>query len=456
MRRRLRVENWPIDGLADVRSRAIARSGVIGAWRGALSIFAFRMGWPGLDQRSDGSLGVSAEPSNPRAPRLQLWQSTHSSAQTCRLHFFKTAVPRRLRYSAILFLALSLVVLPGCSSHPEEPREGQKLVVTTPESKSVTVTERYVCQIHAQRHIKIRALERGYLEEISIKEGQAVTKGDALFQIIPVIYKAKLDVEMAELDVAQMEYNYSKKLSDEKVISDNERMLVKAKLARAKAKADLAKAEFNFTTFTAPFDGIIDRLYHQQGGLVEEGETLTSLSDNTVMWVYFNVPEAKYLDYMTELKEQKSGQKIELLLANKKKFSQAGKISAIEADFNNQTGNIPFRADFPNPDRLLRHGQTGNILISRVKKDAVVIPQRATFQVLDKRYVYVIDDEHVAHQREITVQNELEDVFVIEKGVDVKDKIVLEGTRQIRDGDKVEYEEQPPQQVLANLKYHAE
>lgn len=363
-----------------------------------------------------------------------------------------------MRISAILIVTveLTLVSLAGCNSHSEEHREPQKLIVTKPQSKSVTITERYVCQIHAQRHIKIRALERGYLDEISIKEGQAVKKGDALFQLIPVIYKAKLDVELAELDVAQMEYNYSKKLSDEKVISDNERMLVKAKLARAKAKADLAKAEFNFTTFKAPFDGIVDRLYHQQGGLVEEGETLTSLSDNSVMWVYFNVPEAKYLDYMTEAGEHKQEQTIELLLANRKKFAHAGKISAIEADFNNQTGNIPFRADFPNPDRLLRHGQTGNILISRLKQDAVIIPQRATFQVLDKRYVYVVDSKNVAHQREIKVQNELEDIFVIEDGLALDDKIVLEGTRQIRDGDKVEYEELKPQQVLAHLKYHAE
>lgn len=367
-------------------------------------------------------------------------------------------VRKAMRNSASSSVALMLIagLLAGCGSHQEEHREPQRLVVTTPQSMAITVTERYVCQIHARRHIEIRALERGYLQEIKIQEGQAVKQDDTLFQIMPIIYKAKLDVEVAALEVAQMQYDYSQKLTEEKVISDNERLLVKAKLAQAKAKADLATAEFNFTTFKAPFDGIVDRLYHQQGGLVEEGESLTSLSDNSVMWVYFNVPEAKYLDYMDAVKSHENEQKVELLLANHKKFSQVGKINAIEADFNNKTGNIPFRADFPNPDRLLRHGQTGNILISRLKKDAIVIPQRATFQVLDKRYVYVVDSDSVAHQCEIKVQSELEDIFVIDKGVDVNDKIVLEGTRQVRDGDKVEYEEQKSQQVLAHLKYHAE
>jgi membrane fusion protein (multidrug efflux system) len=144
------------------------------------------------------------------------------------------------------------------------------------------------------------------------------------------------------------------------------------------------------------------------------------------------------------------------VLANGEKFEQPGKIGAIEADFNNENGNIAFRADFPNPNHLLRHGQTGTILIHRVSKDALVIPQRATFEILDKRYVYVVGEDDVAHQREIVVENELDDIFVIDKSLAVTDKIVLEGVRQVRDGDKVEYEDRRPEEVVAQLKYHAE
>ena len=200
------------------------------------------------------------------------------------------------------------------------------------------------------------------------------------------------------------------------MVSQNEVTLLEAKLAKAQAKAELAKAELNFTTVKAPFDGIVDRLHEQQGSLVKEGDILTTLSDNSVMWVYFNVPEARYLEYMADPSQDKEDLQIELMLANGNKFPQLGKIGAIEADFNNETGNIPFRADFPNPDRLLRHGQTGTVLISRVLKDAIVIPQRATFEILDKRYVYVVDKDDVVHQREIVIQNELEDIFVIKNG----------------------------------------
>jgi membrane fusion protein (multidrug efflux system) len=358
----------------------------------------------------------------------------------------------------VLVVALLCAALPACNSHRKELPEGDhKVVVTSPQSMAVTITRKYVCQIHSKRHIKVRALERGYLEEIAVHEGQAVKQGDVLFRVIPAVYQARLEAGLAEQELAQLEYDYSKKLSDEKVVSSNELLLNKAKLSRAKANATLAQAELNFATVKAPFDGIIDRFLDQQGSLVEQGDTLTSLSDNTLMWVYFNVPEASYLDYMTEVKQHEKDLKIELKLANGKKFAEIGTIGAIEADFNNQTGNIPFRADFPNPDGLLRHGQTGTILLGRALKDAIVIPQRATFQVLAKRYVYVVDNDKVAHQRTIEVEeDELDDLFVVKSGLRVDEKFILDGIRQVRDGEKVEFEDRKSEQVLAHLKYHAE
>lgn len=359
--------------------------------------------------------------------------------------------------SSVLALTLTVLCLSGCTKHRDQPPpERHKIVVTTPRSMPITVTQKYVCQIHSRRHIDVRALEKGYLEEIAINEGQEVKQGDVLFKVIPAIYKAKLDAELAAQEVAQMQYDYTKKLTERNVVSVNELSLKKAELAKAHANAELAQAQVNFTTVKAPFDGIVDRLHLQLGSLVQEGDTLTTLSDNSLMWVYFNVPEASYLDYLTELRQHKKSPQVELLLANRQKFSQVGNIAAIEADFNNRTGNIPFRADFPNPDRILRHGQTGTVLIARVMKDAVVIPQRATVLVLNKRYVYVVDKQQVAHQQEIDVENELDDIFVVKKGVAVHDKIVIEGTQWVHDGQKVDFEERKSEQVLAHMKYHAE
>lgn len=342
-------------------------------------------------------------------------------------------------------------------THEEEAHhEAHKLVVTSPQVRDVTVTESYVCQIHSQRHIEICALDGGFLQEILIKEGQAVKKGDLLFKLLPVLYQARMDAEKAEADLARLEYNNTKMLSKSKVVSENEVLLLQAKLAKAQAKADLAKAELNFTEVRAPFDGIVDRQRTQLGSLIKEGDVLTTLSDNSVMWVYFNVPEAQYLDYMAGQTRHEEAPRVELALAGGSKFPQLGHIGAIEANFNNETGNIAFRADFPNPDRLLRHGQTGKILLSKVAKDAIVIPQRATFEVLAKRYLIVVGEDGKAHQRELTIKDELEDVFVVDQGVKVGEKIILEGARQVRDGEPVEYEFSPPEMVMANLKNKAE
>jgi membrane fusion protein (multidrug efflux system) len=342
--------------------------------------------------------------------------------------------------------------------HEEEHHEEtRKVVVTSPKEMEVTITQQYVCQIHSQRHIDVCALDSGYLEEIGVREGQAVKKGDVMFKIVPVLYKAKADAELAEALLAEREYNNTQMLFTKKqIVSQNEVLLFEAKLARAKAKAELAKAELNFTNVKAPFDGIVDRQHEQLGSLINEGEVLTTLSDNSVMWVYFNVPEKQYLEYMAARKQREADDRIELVLASGNKFPHPGKIGAIEGQFNNETGNIAFRADFPNPAGLLRHGQTGTILIHRTLKNALVIPQRATFEILDKRYVWVVGEDHVAHQRLITIKHELEDVFVINSGLDVRDKIVLEGVREVEEGGKVEYEFRKPEVVVKNQKNHAE
>jgi membrane fusion protein (multidrug efflux system) len=166
------------------------------------------------------------------------------------------------------------------------------------------------------------------------------------------------------------------------------------------------------------------------------------------MWVYFKVPEARYLEYVADRNQIKKGLPVGLVLANGKKFPQVGKLAAVEGQFDNNTGNVVFRADFPNPDRMLRHGQTGTVLIHRVLKNAVVIPQRATFEILDKRYVYVVGKDDMVHQREVVVGAETEDTFVIKKGLDATDRIVLDGLRQVRDGEKVEHEFRKPEDVL--------
>ena len=370
----------------------------------------------------------------------------------------------KVSHVASFVLGLLTLALPACEKHDEHsPHEMHKIVATSPAVKDVVVTRQYVCQIHSRQYIEIFALSSGYLEPILVKEGQTVKKGEVLFKILPVIYKAKMDSAQAEVRLAELKLQQTEKLFKQTVVAEQDVLQHQAELAKMQANFMLAQAEFNFATIKAPFDGIIDRLLKQQGSLIKEKDVLTTLSDNSVMWVYFNVPEKRYLEYkslQSETKDQSQlelvDSRVELQLADGNKFDQiASNVVTVEGKFNNETGNIAFRSDFPNPNYLLRHGQTGTILIHHTLHDAVVIPQRATFEVLDKRYAYVIGEDHVAHQRPITVQHEIEDVFVV-GGLAVNDKIVLEGVQQVRDGDKLEYEFRKPEDALKDQKNRAE
>lgn len=339
-------------------------------------------------------------------------------------------------------------------------QKAQKVVVTRPLVTDVVVTQQDACQLRSHRHIEIRALSVGYIEAITVKEGQAVKKGEVLFKIFPALYKAKLEAELAEVQLAQIEFDNAKKLFDKKVISQDEVKLNEAKLARAQAKAKLAEAELSFTVVKAPFDGLVGRLGTQEGSLVSEKDALTTLSDNSVIWAYFHVPEARYLEYKVRQAQGKDPSRLELVdsrvdlvLADGSTFKHdAGAALTVENTFNNETGNITFRADFPNPDGLLRNGMTGSVAIRRTVKNALVIPQRATFEVIDRRYVYVVGKDDVARQREITVEHEVDETFVIKKGLDENDRIVLDGVQRVRDGQKLEYEFRKPEEAVGSPK----
>lgn len=355
---------------------------------------------------------------------------------------------------SIIIIAISIVGLVACHKDEQEREEAVKFVVTSPLRRDTQIVHEYVCQIHAIQHIEVRALERGYLEKILVNEGAVVRKGQLMFQIMPTIYEADFRKAEAEAKAAEIEYQNTKTLADKNVVSKNELAIVKAKFDRAKAEMGLAEAHLNFTKIVAPFTGIMDRLRVRVGSLLEEGDMLTALADNSEMWVYFNVPEAQYLNYK-ENTPRDSSISVSLRMANNQIFPHKGIMNTIEGDFNNETGNIAFRATFPNPNALLRHGETGNILMTEPLKNVLLIPQKATYEVLEKKFVYVVDSKNVVHSREVKIKAELPHVYAIE-GVQEGEKILIEGLRKVRESQKIEYTFIPPTKVLPTLELEAE
>lgn len=362
--------------------------------------------------------------------------------------------PSPLNRFVSLAAVLAVLAAPGCHAESHHAEETAKFPVTTPLRQATDLAKEYVARIRAIQHVEVRALERGYLQDTFVDEGQYVRRGMKMFQIQPIIYQAEAAKARAELDKARVELGNAKTLADKNIVSRNELALARANFDKAKAELQLADAHKGLTLIRAPFDGYMGQLEARRGSLLEEGETLTSLSDTSKMWVYFNVSEAEYLD--VKMKGKDAATPVELVLANGKKYAHMGKVETIVADFNGESGTIPFRATFTNPDRLLRHGETGKVLMKVPVQNALLVPKKATFDVLDKKFVYVVDEHDVVTSRRITVAAERTQLFLVASGLTEKDRIVYDGIRKVHEGAKIEPEFERPEDVVKHLEVPAE
>lgn len=330
--------------------------------------------------------------------------------------------------------------------------------VSKPLVKDLTLNDEYVCQIRAIQHIEIRSLEKGYLQNVLIDEGDNVRQGQLLFQIKPNVYQADVQKSEAEVELSKIELENNQALVDKDIISPTEAAMSAAKLNKVKAELELAKTHLGFTEIRAPFDGLIGRFGDiRLGSLLEENQLLTTLSDTHRLWVYFNVPESQYLDYMEHKRQGGGGsQSVKLELANNKIYPEPGTIETIQSDFSNTSGNIAFRASFSNPRGLLRYGQTGKILWPNQIKQAVIVPQKSTFEILDKRFISIVDKSGVIHERVIKVAHEQPNIYVVESGISPDEMFLLERQNKLDKGDKIRYKLIDPQRSIENLKLYAE
>ncbi|MNU30998.1 Efflux pump periplasmic linker BepF [compost metagenome] len=349
----------------------------------------------------------------------------------------------------------AVLLLFSCNEKKEEKQEDSVYPVTSPVKMDTIINKDFVAQIQSVKNIEIRAQEKGFLEKIYVDEGQYVKAGQTLFRIMPQLYQAELLKAKAEVEQASIELRNASTLANNDIVSKNERLMAKAKLDAANAEMKLAQIHLSFTDIKAPFSGVIDRIPLKLGSLVDEGDLLTTLSDNTDIYSYFNVSEPEYLNYQKNVADR-GNQNVNLVMANGDLFNQTGQIQTIEGQFDNETGNIAFRAKFPNPEKLLRNGETGKIRMTLPLKNALIIPQKATYEIQDQKYVFVIDKNGVAKSKNIKVAYELPDIYVVASGLSGGDKILLEGVQKVKDDQKVKVKFQDPKKVLQSLKLKAE
>lgn len=352
----------------------------------------------------------------------------------------------------LALIALS-VGMTGCATQSQDTAEMKDSVRTIPvtelQPQSTDLHREYVGDVHAVKNVEIYARVKGYLEQVYVDEGKEVHKGQVLFRINNEEYeaalakaKAYLQSAMADAKGAELELKKVRLLADKNVISKTEVEVAEAKLAAANAKIEEARSEksnaaihLSQTVIKAPFDGVIDRLPSKIGSLINEGTLLTTLSDTKNVFAYFNVSENEYLEYVKARdKDSKSSTLVELELADGSLFKHKGHIETMEGAFDEGTGSIAFRARFANPEKILKHGSTGIVRLTNTVDNAILIPQKSAFEIQDKNFVYVLENDNKIKTRSFVPQSRIGDFYVVKSGIQAGETIVYEGLQGLKDG----------------------
>lgn len=353
-----------------------------------------------------------------------------------------------------MWIQISLLyIVVGCTGDRQQKYEEKTeytLPVTEIIARDTVLHHEYVADIQAVRNVELRARVQGFLEKIYVDEGQEVQKGQLLFKINDEEYKAELakakanlKSAIAEAKTVELEVDRLRVLVEKNVISRTELDVALAKLDAVNARIEAARsAESNaevrlsYTSIRAPFDGIIDRIPLKAGSLIDHGTLLTTASDVSAVYVYFNVSEGEYLEYIkSRLNHTASNNNIvRLVLVDGTHYPYAGKVETMEGEFKSSTGSIAFRAHFPNPDKLLKHGATGRIKLANTIHNALMVPQKAVFEIQDKNYVFVVDANNQVRMKNFVPKTRFSYFYIVESGLELGDRIVFEGIQNIRDG----------------------
>ncbi|MGZ8184191.1 MAG: efflux RND transporter periplasmic adaptor subunit [Methylobacter sp.] len=354
-----------------------------------------------------------------------------------------------MKTSQILFISVCLITA-ACDSKKEPDTAKDTHQVVTPLLKDATYSKEYVAEIQSVQHVEVRSKLKGFIEKIHVDEGQPVKEGQLLFTLNFLEFEKELQKAnaayksaVADLRVAEVELKNVQRLVEKNIVSEAELDVIKAKVDALKADVEEAVASkeqvalnLSFTQIKSPYQGIINRIPNKAGSLIAEGDMLTSISDNREVFAYFNLSEIDYLNTIGT--EEKDNKTVSLKLANHILYDYEGKIETIESELDHATGNIAFRARFPNPDAILKHGANAKVIVNKQLKNALLIPQKSTFEIQDKLYVFVVKPDGVLEQRNVIPKMRFPDFYAVESGLSKDDKILFEGVANVKDGSKIE------------------
>lgn len=358
----------------------------------------------------------------------------------------------------VLTSATALLVLSSCGGKGQQQQSIVEYPTVKVEKGDITLETRYSATIRGRQDIEVYPQVGGTLQRLLVTEGQTVKKGQTLFIIDQVPYQAALNTAEAALKAAkaqeataQLSYDSRKKLFDEEVVSDfdlqtaqNTLLSAKASVAQAEAQVVNARNSLSYTVVKSPADGVVGTLPFRQGALVGPSmpQSLTTVSDNNQMYVYFSMNEAQFLQLTRQNGSVENAianmPAVELQLVDGSIYELKGKVESASGVVDRATGSVQLRAVFDNPNHMLHSGSTGNVIIPQTLKDALLIPATAAAQTQDKYRVYAVDKDGVAHSQIISIlpQNNGKQ-FIVTEGIAEGTEIVAEGANMVKDDQQV-------------------
>ena len=359
----------------------------------------------------------------------------------------------------IALWVLTAVVLTSCGSKSKQMGEASNdFAVETVQTTTADLKTSYPATIKGMQDIEIRPKISGYLVKLLVDEGSTVRKGQPLFLIDSEQYRAAVKAAQAQVKVCKAN------IATQKLTVENKRMLFKqniissydlqmaentltsyeAQLAAAQAQLQSAQDNLSWCTVTSPADGVVGSIPYRVGSLVsaQSAEALTTVSNISKMYVYFSMTEKQLLALTREAGGINAAIKkmpaVSLVLSDGSTYSQSGTISTVSGVIDSSTGSVQMRATFDNAQHVLRSGGTGSILVPTHSNDAIMVPQSATFDVQDKKFVYVVNNDKSVATREITVlpQNDGQ-TYVVASGLRSGERIVVDGVNQLKNGQKI-------------------
>jgi membrane fusion protein (multidrug efflux system) len=368
-----------------------------------------------------------------------------------------------MKKTSLLGTIGALLILASCGKKEEQAAAApppMPFPVQTIARQDATVYEEYTANLEGQQNVEIRPKVNGFIQKVYVDEGQVVRKGQLLFKLETQMLNQDAAAAKANVSAAQVEVDRLKPLVDRKIISNVQLETAKARLAQAKADYNSVAANISFGTITSPVNGVIGSLPYKEGSLVSSSSEmpLTTVSDTKIMRAYFTMNEKQMISFSRQFEgstlaaKLKNTPNVNLLLADGSEYEEHGRLETVNGLVNSGTGTTEFRAEFPNPQAILRSGSSGIIRLPIEHKNVLLVPQNAVFDMQGKQMIYVVGKDNTVKSKIITTSTTAGLNFIVADGLEEGEVIVTEGASKLKDGMAIVPQEAKKEEAPAAAK----